>query len=78
MTSGETSQEFIRMTEQKVSSLALAETNLTVYPPHTLIIAMYGQGKTRGQISELLIDACTNQACAAIHLLTPISLIFVM
>ncbi|XUP28947.1 restriction endonuclease subunit S [Xanthomonas axonopodis pv. vasculorum] len=71
VTSGETSQEFIRMTEQKVSSLALAETNLTVYPPHTLIIAMYGQGKTRGQISELLIDACTNQACAAIHLFDP-------
>lgn len=69
VTSGETSQDFIRDTEQKVSPLALAETNLTVYPPHTLIIAMYGQGKTRGQISELLIDACTNQACAAIQLL---------
>lgn len=71
VTSGETSQEFIRMTGQKVSSLALKETNLAVYPPHTLIIAMYGQGKTRGQISELLIDACTNQACAAIQLFDP-------
>ncbi|WP_064485019.1 restriction endonuclease subunit S [Xanthomonas arboricola] len=71
LTSGETSQDFIRVTEQKVSSLALTETNLTVYPPHTLIIAMYGQGKTRGQISELLIDACTNQACAAIQLFDP-------
>ena len=27
---------------------------------------MYGEGKTRGQISELLIDAATNQACAAV------------
>ncbi|MFG0723992.1 restriction endonuclease subunit S [Pseudomonas sp. GLN_6] len=71
VTSGETSQDFIRETEQRVSALALAETNLTVYPPHTLIIAMYGQGKTRGQISELLIDACTNQACAAIQLFDP-------
>lgn len=68
VTSGETAQDFIYETEQMVSSLALKETNLTVYPPHTLIIAMYGQGKTRGQISELLIDACTNQACAAIQL----------
>jgi type I restriction enzyme S subunit len=68
VTSGETSQGFIRETEQKVSPLALTETNLTVYPPHTLIIAMYGQGKTRGQISELLIEACTNQACSAIQL----------
>ncbi|MDP3815888.1 restriction endonuclease subunit S [Pseudomonas sp.] len=68
VTSGETSQDHIHETEQKVSPLALTETNLTVYPPHTLVIAMYGQGKTRGQISELLIDACTNQACAAIQL----------
>ena len=67
--SGETSQDFISEAEHKVSPLALTETNLTVYPPHTLIIAMYGQGKTRGQISELLISACTNQACAAIELL---------
>nr|WP_298169474.1 restriction endonuclease subunit S [uncultured Pseudomonas sp.] len=68
VTSGETSQDHIHATEQKVSPLALTETNLTVYPPHTLVIAMYGQGKTRGQISELLIDACTNQACAAIQM----------
>lgn len=69
VTSGETSQDYIHESEQKVAPLALTETNLTVYPPHTLIIAMYGQGKTRGQISELLINACTNQACAAIQLL---------
>jgi type I restriction enzyme S subunit len=30
---------------------------------------MYGQGKTRGQITELLIPAGTNQACAAIQLI---------
>lgn len=68
VTSGETSQDYIHESEQKVAPLALTETNLTVYPPNTLIVAMYGQGKTRGQISELLIDACTNQACAAIQL----------
>lgn len=71
VTSGETDLEFIGGVGQKVSSLALKETNLTVYPPHTLIMAMYGQGKTRGQISELLVPACTNQACAAIQLINP-------
>lgn len=35
----------------------------------TLIVAMYGQGKTRGQITELLEPAGTNQACAAIRLI---------
>lgn len=29
---------------------------------------MYGQGKTRGQITELKIEAATNQACAAISI----------
>ena len=48
---------------------AVRETNVSIYPPGTLIVAMYGQGKTRGQITELLIDAGTNQACAAIRLI---------
>ncbi len=68
VTSGETSDSYIFKTEQYVSPLALKETNLTVYPKGSLIVAMYGQGKTRGQITELMIEACTNQACAAIRL----------
>ena len=73
VTSGETSQQFISETREKISAKAVAETNVTIYPPGTLIIAMYGQGKTRGQITELLIPAGTNQACAAIQLIEPAS-----
>ncbi len=50
-----------------VSELALRETNLTVYPPGTLLLAMYGEGKTRGKISTLRCSAATNQAIAAIQ-----------
>jgi type I restriction enzyme S subunit len=32
----------------------------------TILMALYGQGKTRGQVGVLGIDAATNQACAAI------------
>ncbi len=67
--SGETSDEFITETSEKISSLAVRETNVTVYPVGTLIVAMYGQGKTRGQVSELMIEAGTNQACAAVVLI---------
>lgn len=67
VTSGETGKDFIESTQEKVSSLAVKETNVSVYPIGTLIVAMYGQGKTRGQVSELKIDAGTNQACAAIQ-----------
>ena len=50
----------------KITEYALKNTSLTLYPAHTLIVAMYGQGKTRGQVSELLIDATVNQACAVL------------
>lgn len=69
VTSGETSEEYIRETKEKVSWKAVKETNVSIYPVGTLIIAMYGQGKTRGQITELLIEAGTNQACAAVRLI---------
>lgn len=49
-----------------VTQRALRQTNLTVYPPGTLLLAMYGEGKTRGKISILKISAATNQALAAI------------
>ena len=68
VTSGETGKLFIGETAQHVTELALAQTSLSVYPKGTLIVAMYGQGKTRGQVSELCIEATTNQACAAIVL----------
>jgi type I restriction enzyme S subunit len=71
VTSGETGAPFIAATAQHVSPTALRETSLRLYPAGTLLVAMYGQGKTRGQVTELLIDATTNQACAAIVLRLP-------
>lgn len=68
VSSGETSEPFIFNTKEKVSYLAIKETNVSIYPLGTLIVAMYGQGKTRGQITELKIEAGTNQACAAIRM----------
>jgi type I restriction enzyme S subunit len=68
VSSGETSEFFLSTTKEKVSALAIKETNVSLYPAGTLIVAMYGQGKTRGQITELLSEAGTNQACAAIRL----------
>ena len=53
-------------TEEHISQSALENSNCKLFPPNTIIVAMYGQGKTRGQIARLKIAACTNQACAAI------------
>ncbi len=53
-------------TEEHISETALNESNCKIFPIDTVLIAMYGQGKTRGQVARLKIAASTNQACAAI------------
>ncbi len=68
VTSGALNNEFVSQATDFVTETAIKETNLSVYPKHTLLVAMYGEGKTRGKCSELLIQACTNQAVAAISL----------
>jgi type I restriction enzyme S subunit len=37
-----------------------------ILAPGTLLLALYGQGKTRGKVAKLGISAATNQACASI------------
>ena len=66
VTSGALNENFVIEASDYVTEVALNETNLRIYPKHTLLIAMYGEGKTRGKCSELLIEATTNQAIAAI------------
>lgn len=66
-TSTLTSQDYIFETETCITEYALKNTSLKIYPVGTLILAMYGQGKTRGQISELGIASTINQACAALE-----------
>lgn len=45
----------------------LAASAAKLLPPGTLLMAMYGQGVTRGKVGLLGIEAATNQACAAIR-----------
>ncbi|MGN1303425.1 MAG: restriction endonuclease subunit S [Oscillospiraceae bacterium] len=66
VTSSLTNQKFIEKADTYITEYALNNTTLELYPADTLIIAMYGQGKTRGQISILKISATINQACAAL------------
>ncbi len=56
----------IVQTEESISDLALQECSLSLLPAGTVLVAMYGQGKTRGQSAVLQISATTNQACFAI------------
>jgi len=66
ITSGALNDLFVYNSEENITSLAVKETNAKIFPINTLLMAMYGEGKTRGKVSELMIEAATNQACAAI------------
>jgi type I restriction enzyme S subunit len=67
ITSSAVNAPFVDAGEQFVTDEALRQTNLTLYPPGTLLLAMYGEGKTRGKCSELRVSATTNQALAALQ-----------
>ena len=66
----EVKNEYILSTSECISDEALENSSCKLYPKDSIIIAMYGQGKTRGQVGFLKIDATTNQACCVVQLTT--------
>ncbi len=56
----------ITKSDEYISAKALKECSLKLLPENTVLIAMYGQGKTRGQSAVLKVPATINQACFAI------------
>lgn len=54
-------------TEEKITIDAIENSSAKIYLKGSLIIAMYGQGLTRGRTAKLGIDASTNQACAVLY-----------
>jgi type I restriction enzyme S subunit len=63
---GELCDQDIHHTEEKITPEAVAGSSAKLFPPETVLIAMYGQGQTRGRTAILRMVATTNQACAAI------------
>lgn len=68
VTSAKINDNEITTASDYITEKALKETNCKVFPAHTLLVAMYGEGKTRGKCAELMIPAATNQALAAIRI----------
>lgn len=54
--------------EEFITDSGLKNSAAKLFPKGTILLALYGQGVTRGRVSVLKIDATTNQACAAILL----------
>jgi restriction endonuclease S subunit len=56
----------IHDTGEKITQAGLENSSAKLFPASTLLIALYGEGKTRGQVARLKIAAATNQACSAL------------
>lgn len=52
--------------EEYITEEGLHSNSAKLFPPDTILIALYGQGQTRGRTGRLMIHATTNQACCAI------------
>mgnify|MGYP001274493922 CR=1 FL=1 len=64
--SGEIDYHRINATVETISEQGLKNSSARLIPAGTLLMAMYGQGITRGRVALLGIDAAINQACAAL------------
>ena len=62
----EVKENTINETEEFITEEGLNNSNATIFPKNSIIIAMYGQGVTRGKVAKLGIDSATNQACAVL------------
>ncbi len=65
---GEVDYCTILATEEKITKAGLDGSSAKLFPTGTLLMAMYGQGITRGKVALLGIEASTNQACVAFFL----------
>jgi type I restriction enzyme S subunit len=63
---GEVRGGWIAKTEETVTEAGRKAARLQIHPIGSIVIAMYGQGKTRGQSGLLAIEATVNQACAVV------------
>lgn len=63
---GEMDYCVITETEEKITQSGLENSAAKLLPSGTVLVAMYGQGITRGKVAMLGIEATTNQACVGL------------
>lgn len=62
---GELNDGYIENIEESITEEGLMNSSAKVFPKDTLLMAMYGQGKTRGTTGCLTRESAINQACIA-------------
>lgn len=67
VSSGEVAFSRIGHTREHIAREAAGNPAKRIHPPGTVLLAMIGEGKTRGQAAILDIEAAHNQNCASIR-----------
>ncbi|WP_418222937.1 restriction endonuclease subunit S [Clostridium isatidis] len=67
VSSGEVNFCKIYDTKEKITKLGLEKSSTEIHPIDTIMLAMIGEGKTRGQVAILKVEAAHNQNTAAIR-----------
>lgn len=67
LSSGEIHKKRITFTNDKISGLGFEHSSARLVKPNSLLIALAGQGKTRGTVAITKISLTTNQSIAAIY-----------
>lgn len=66
MSSGEVHNGQIFQTEKKITTLGYDNCSTKLVPPNSVVVALAGQGKTRGTVAITRIQLCTNQSLCSI------------
>lgn len=63
---GKVNDRVIRAADEFITEKALSECPLTLIPAGATLVAMIGEGQTRGRAAMLVIDSCINQNFGAV------------
>jgi type I restriction enzyme, S subunit len=66
MSSGEINKKVILNTEKRITKQGYKASSTKMIPKNSVLIALAGQGKTRGTVAMNKIELCTNQSLASI------------
>lgn len=66
MSSGEVNKKIILDTDVRISQKGFDSCSTKIVPPNSVVIALAGQGKTRGLVALTKVELCTNQSLCAI------------
>ena len=68
MSSGEVNHAIVYATEKMITKLGFDSCSTKMVPANTVVVALAGQGKTRGTVALTKIPLCTNQSLCSIVL----------